>query len=132
MINSNCILSFISDRHYKTKKWQNPTIFVKDISGHFDILMSQYGQVKKILPFRAMSKRCKFSTPQEMRTKITPQTHPNTVNIQRHHPNTIQYPQNISQTFEHLTIEETNCTNRHSLTSPDTPRCCLRMAESVC
>ena len=54
--------------------------------------MSQCGQVKKIATFRAMSKRCKFSTLQGMSTKITPQTHPNTVNIHRHHPNTIQYP----------------------------------------
>ena len=83
--------------------------------------MSQYGQVKKILPFRAMSKRCKFSTPQEMRTKITPQMHPNTVNIQGHHPNTIQYPQNISQTFEHLTIE-VNRNKLHQQTLPDIPR----------
>ena len=31
-------------------------MFVQDICGHFDILMSQYGQVKKVLPFRAVPK----------------------------------------------------------------------------
>ena len=31
-----------------------------------------------------------------------------------------------------LKSTETSCTNRHSLTSSDPPRCCLRMAESVC
>ena len=29
-----------------------------------------------------------------------------------------------------LKSTETSCTNRHSLTSPDPPRCCLRMAEA--
>ena len=38
----------------KLKKWQNPTIFVEDISGHFDILMSQFDQVKQILPLGAV------------------------------------------------------------------------------
>ena len=41
-------------------------------------------------------------------------------------------PQDIPQAlFMHqLKSTETSCTNRHSLTSPDPPRCCLRMAEA--
>ena len=93
--------------------------------------MSQYGQVKKILPFRAMSKRCKFTILQGMSTKIIPQTHPNIINVQRHHTNTIQYPQNIPKALFMHNLKWTQ-TNRHSLTSQDPPRCCLKMAESVC
>ena len=79
--------------------------------------MSQCGQVKKIATFRAMSKRCKFCTLQGVSTKITPQTHPNTVNIQRHHPNTIQYPKTSPR--------HNSCTNwsQQKQTAPtDTPK----------
>ena len=93
--------------------------------------MSQYGQLKKILPFRAMSKRCKFTILQGMSTKIIPQTHPNIINVQRHHSNTIQYPQNIPKALFMHNLKWTQ-TNRHSLTSQDPPRCCLKLAESVC
>ena len=95
VIQVNVFFNFALTDTKKLKKWQNPTIFVEDISGHFDILMFQNGQLKKILPFRAMSKRCKFTILQGMSTKIIPQTHPDIINVQRHHTNTIQYPQNI-------------------------------------
>ena len=52
-----------------------------------------------------------------MSTKITPQTHPNTVNIQRHHPNTIQYPKTSPRHH--------SCTNwsQQKQTAPtDTPK----------
>ena len=93
--------------------------------------MFQNGLLKKILPFRAMSKRCKFTILQGMSTKIIPQTHPNIINVQRHHTNTIQYPQNIPKALFMHNLKWTQ-TNRHSLTSQDPPRCCLKMAESVC
>ena len=93
--------------------------------------MFQNGQLKKILPFRAMSKRCKFTILQGMSTKIIPQTHPNIINVQRHHTNTIEYPQNIPKALFMHNLKWTQ-TNRHSLTSQDPPRCCLKMAESVC
>ena len=44
----------------KTPNWQNPTIFVKILYGHFDILISQKGQVKKFPPFRVVPKLCVF------------------------------------------------------------------------
>ena len=60
VIKSNCILWFLSDGHKKTPNWQNPTIFVKILYGHFDILISQKGQVKKFPPFRVVPKLCVF------------------------------------------------------------------------
>ena len=83
--------------------------------------MSQLGQVKKTLPFRAMSKQCKFTTLQGMSTRIIPQTHPNTINVQRHHPNTIQYPPKHSPGTIHALIE-VNRNKLHQQTLPDIPR----------
>ena len=37
----NCYFKFLSDRHLKREKWQNPAIFVKLTYGHFDVLMSR-------------------------------------------------------------------------------------------
>ena len=41
----DCVLQFVSDGPKKSNKLHNPVIFGKLISGHFDILMSQYSQV---------------------------------------------------------------------------------------
>ena len=80
--------------------------------------MFQNGQLKKILPFRAMSKRCKFTILQGMSTKIIPQTHPNIINVQRHHTNTIRYPPKHSQRTIHAQFE----VNTNKQTLPDIPR----------
>ena len=56
VIKSNCILWFLSDGYKKTPNWQNPTIFLKILYGHFDILISQKSQVKKIPAFRGCAK----------------------------------------------------------------------------
>ena len=56
VINSNCVLWFLSDRLKKTKKWQNPTIFVELTYRHFDILMSRCGQMRKNGPFQGCAK----------------------------------------------------------------------------
>ena len=60
VIMSNCILWFLSDGHKKTPNWQNPTIFVKILYGHFDILISQKSQVKKIPAFQGCAKMVCF------------------------------------------------------------------------
>ena len=52
----NCHFLYLSDGHLKTKKSYNPIIFVNLIYGHFDILRSQYGQVKKVVLFRSVPK----------------------------------------------------------------------------
>ena len=105
----------------KIQKWPNPTIFVEDIYGHFDILMSHYGQVKKFLPFRAMSKQCEFSTLQGVSNQVTHQTHPSTADNDRHHPNT---PHTSSRHHSDISIHllTSTETNWHKQTPTDTPR----------
>ena len=60
----------------KTKKWHNPTIFVELIYGHFDILMSQCGQMRKKWAFPGCAKIVlRLHTARTEKTDI-PKTHP--------------------------------------------------------
>ena len=99
--------------------------------------MSHYGQVKKFLPFRAMSKQCEFSTLQGVSNQVTHQTHPSTADNDRHHPNT---PYTSSKhhldrsmyTLIDITrnkLTKTN-TNRLSHTFSNSLRCWLMLAVS--
>ena len=103
----------------KIQKWPNPTIFVEDIYGHFDILMSHYGQAKRLLPFRAMSKQCEFFTLQGVSNQVTHQTHPSTTDNDRHHPNTP--PPDTIQTcpYTYWHQQKQTDTNKHQQTLPD-------------
>ena len=56
VIKSNCGKLFFSGEPKNSEKWPNPIIFGKLICGGFGILMSQYGQVKKVVPLRAVPK----------------------------------------------------------------------------
>ena len=85
VINGNCVLWFLSEGRLKTKKWPNPTIFVELIYGHFDILMSQCGQMRKKLAFPGCAKIVlRFHTARTEKTD-TPQTHQGTSNVHEYH-----------------------------------------------
>ena len=100
--------------------------------------MSQNGQVKKILPFRAMPKQCEFSTRQGMNTHITAQTHANTLDIHKHRSYTpTQLPKH------NLDISRQQKTPTHANRHQETSKCnfqptsnntweSLKMSGSVC
>ena len=117
----NCHFSYLSDGHLKTKKSYNPIIFVNLTYGHFDILRSQYGQVKKVVPLRSVPKQCYGYILQGLRTQNTPE------HIQfplippryppiphRHHSDTPDIPQTPPRY-----LHETRDTNRCQQTPPD-------------
>ena len=54
VIKNNCDKKYISDKPKTHKRWHNTIIFGELTCNHFDILMSLYGQVKKVVPFRAV------------------------------------------------------------------------------
>ena len=97
------------------------SIVFEDISGHFEILMSQLGQVKKTLPFRAMSKQCEFFTLQGVGNQVTHQTHPSTADNDRHHPNTY-YTSSRHHSDMSIHLLTSTETNWHKQTPTDTPR----------
>ena len=83
--------------------------------------MSHYGQVKKFLPFRAMSKQCEFSTLQGVSNQVTHQTHPSTADNDRHHPNTY-YTSSRHHSDMSIHLLTSTETNWHKQTPTDTPR----------
>ena len=111
MIQVTVFFNFSLTNTKKQKKWQNPTILFRIyICGHFDILMSQYGQVKTIWPFRTM--QYEFSTIQGMSTDITLQTPANTSDTHKHHSYT---PITPTPPIPHPHL-------RHNKTYPDNKR----------
>ena len=81
----NCHFLYLSDGHLKTKKSYNPIIFVNLIYGHFDILRSQYGQVKKSGAFQVCAKIVLRLHTTRAENPDTPQTHPCTSNFHEYH-----------------------------------------------
>ena len=101
---------------------QNPIFFGKLICDHFDISMSQYGQVKKVLPFGAVPNWCVGSILQGLRTQILHKhirAPPISMNITQTAP---RHLPDIPQTYPgSMTCQQTTKDyNRRQKTLPDT------------
>ena len=82
--------------------------------------MSQLGQVKKTLPFRAMSKQCKFTTLQGMST--THQDNPSNTSEHHKRPETPSKYNPIPPKHSQGTIHAQFEVNTNKQTLPDIPR----------
>ena len=94
----NCNFSYCSDRHWKTKKRQKPTILVKFRYRHFDILMSQYNQVKTSHAFHGCAKIMLWLHAQRTKNPDTSQTHLSAFNFHEYHSDTSRHQPNIPKT----------------------------------
>ena len=94
----NCNFLYRSDRHQKTKKRQNPTIFVKLRYRHFDILMSQYSQMKTSHGFQGCAKIVLWLHTARTENPDTPQKHPSASDIHEYRSDTSKNPPDIPQT----------------------------------
>ena len=111
VINSNCNKQFFSGEPKNSQKWPNLIIFRNLICGGLGILMSQYGQVKKMGIW--------LHTPRT-ENPDTPQTHPSASNFHEYHSDTPGHPPDTPQTHpRHL--QGTQHANRREQTPPDTP-----------
>ena len=109
--------------------------------GHFDILMSHYGQVKQILPFEAIQKQYELSTLQGTSTQITPQAPTNTSDMDKYHPYTPTQPPrhhlDISRRQKTATYANrhqplSTCTFSHPQTTPGSVCVCPGVPVGVC
>ena len=128
----NCHFLYLSVGHLKTKKSYNPIIFVNLIYGHFDILRSQYGLVKKSGAFQVCAKivlrhhTANGENPKHIRA------HPISIN-------TTQIPSDTSQTSlsqprqpqtPPMKLETPTDANRHRQTYSNSTRQCLGVSEA--
>ena len=109
-------------------------IFGKLISGHFDILMSHYGQLKKSSFFRAVQEWHNWLHYARTQRSDNSQTYLKTPSIHKYHSDTLRqphrHPTDIS--IQHKTPADSNRhqwtateTNRRQQTPADTARCFL-------
>ena len=109
-------------------------IFGKLISGHFDILMSHYSQLKKNRFFRAVQEWHNWLHSARTQRSDNSQTHLKTPGIHKYHSDTLRqphrHPTDIS--IQHKTPADSNRhqqtateTNRRQQTPADTARCFL-------
>ena len=125
----------------KIKKWRNPTIFVELTYGHFDILMSQCGQMRKKWAFLGCAKIVLRLHTARTEMPDTPQTHPSASDVQEYPSDTPRHPPNIPQTPTRYLqgAREANRrqqtptdTARHTQTTPVSVLGCLRLSLCVC
>ena len=116
-----------SDRHQKTKKRQNPTIFGKLRYRHFDMMMSQYSQMKTSHAFQGCAKIVLWLHTARLENPDTPQTHPIASNFHEYRSETPRHPSDIPKTPPQtspgsvICQQKTTDNNRHNQTAPDTP-----------
>ena len=84
--------------------------------------MSQYGQVKKVLPFRTVPTLCVGSILQRLQTHQPPETHLSAYNFHKDHSDTLRHIPDIPQTTPDIAREHNMPTdyNRRQKTLPDT------------
>ena len=99
-------------------------IFVNLIYRHFDILMSQYGQVTKSCAFQGCAKVVLQLHTARMENPDTPRTHSSISDFHEYHLNTHRHPPDIPQTPQDISKEIKMSTddNKRQQTPPDTLR----------
>ena len=118
------------------KKWQNPTIFVELTYGHFYILMSQRGQMRKKWAFLGCAKiMLRLHTARTAKLH-SPQTHPSASDVHEYPSDTPRHPPDIPQTPARYLqgAQEANRrqqTNRHHQTHSNSTCQCLGVSEAV-
>ena len=112
-------------------------IFVNLIYRHFDILMSQYGQVNKSHASLGCANIMLQLHTARNENPITPQTHLSASGFNEYHSDTPRYPPDIPQTppdisREHKMLTDGKGTNRHRQTYSNSTCQCSRVSGGVC